>query len=193
MVPFCTNAQVLERVDWRWVANQLLDSTTVASASSTPPTYAQLIATNNTAGARLQQLITDASEKLMAAAAVGARYTEDDVRTYGGNLVLSIVSGLSIGPILQRRVRAVSDESSLNLMYSEALDYVEQLRRGERIFFAVPHVPEAGLPGHPTMEPRPPQPPSLTEQSGRYFGCPAAGPGYPGGNPYYPNYPPYTG
>lgn len=193
MTPFLTNTQFLDRVDWRWVAKNILDSATVSSSSATPPTYSELIDTGSTAGARLEQLITDASEKLMAAAAVGARYTEDDVRTHGGNLVLSIVSGLSVGPILQRRVRATSDESSLNLMYTEALDYIEQLRRGERIFFAVPNVPEAGLPGHPTMNPLPPEPPTLAQQAGRYFGCPAAGPGYPGGNPYNPNYPPYTG
>jgi hypothetical protein len=136
---------------------------------------------------RLQSLILDASEKLMAAAAVGARYTETEVRTYGGNLLLSIVSSLAIGPILNRRNRALSDEAALSKAYDEAVAFVESLRRGERIFFAVPNVPEAGLSESASMAPASGMPPLISQQAGAYFGPGAnEGASYYGVNPYYP-------
>lgn len=185
MNPLITLTQFLDRHDWRWVAKNILDGAT-SSTSDTPPTKAQLINTSTEAGARLYQLSIDASEELMAAAAVGARYSESDVRTYGGNLVISIVAGLMIGPILERRDRATEDITKLSASYKRAVERVEQLRRGERIFFNVPNVPEAGLPAHPSMTPVYPEPPTVTGQSYRYFGttaCPPSG----GPNPYYPN------
>jgi len=114
----------------------------------------------------------------MSAAAVGARYTVNDLVVYGGNLVKSITAGLALGPILERRGRAVEDFAKLSASYNRAADRVEQLRRGERIFFAVPDVPEAGLPESASMAPRPPNPPNLAAQAGRFFGCPGASDGY---------------
>jgi len=169
--PFATNAQFLDRHDGRWVAKNMLDD-------GTAPTVAQLADTGSAAGARLEALITDASEKLMAAASVGARYTVDDLVTYGGNLVISITCDLAIGPILKRRGRAVENYEKYSAAYTEACDYIEQLRRGERIFFAVPNVPEAGLPASADMAPNLLNPPNIASQAGRYFGCPAASDGY---------------
>lgn len=171
MNPFATNSQFLDRHDGRWVAKNVLDD-------GTAPTVAQLADTSTAAGARLEQLITDASEKLMAAASVGARYSVDDLVTYGGNLVVSITCDLAVGPILKRRGRAVDNYEKYSAAYAEACEYVEQLRRGDRIFFAVPGVPEAGLPASADMAPDPNLPPNLAAQARRYFGCPAASDGY---------------
>ena len=176
MDSFITAAQLFDRLDWRWIAKNILDGPS-ASTSIAPPSLADLLDTNTVAGARLYQLMKDASEKLMGAAAIGARYTVDELTQYGGNLLVSTVAGLSIGPILSRRTRAVSDEKVLNAMYTEAVEYVEQLRRGERIFFQVPDVPEAGLPESADMAPGPLAPPNFSAQASRYFGCPAANDG----------------
>ena len=184
MDPFITNAQFLDRHDWRWVARNILDGPTV-STSSTPPTLGQLVDDTTSAGARLKTLITDASEELMAAAAVGARYSETDLRPRplenppypgGGNLLFSIVAGLTVGPLLERRDRAVTDVSALAAAYDRAKARVEELRRGERIFWSIPQVPEAGLPGTANMTPGPPLgPPTLSQAAGRYFGFPSGG------------------
>lgn len=179
MDSFINATQLFDRVDWRYVAKNILDGTS-ASTSTAPPSLADLLNVSTVAGARLYQLMKDASEKLMGAAAIGARYTVDELIQYGGNLLVSTVAGLTVGPILSRRARAVSDEKALNAMYTEAVEYVEQLRRGERIFFQVPDVPQAGLPESANMAPGPLSPPNLTAQASRFFGCPAANDGVQG-------------
>lgn len=194
MVPFVSVSQFLQRVDSRWVGMNLLDDGTRATA-------VQMTNVNTTAGATLYALLQDASEELMAAAAVGARYTEDEIRTYGGNLVLSIVSGLALGPVLERRVRAVTDTQRLSAMYDRAASRVEELRKGERIFWAVPNVPEAGVTEVADNTPvLGLECPNLVQESGRYFGATGACNGGTGcgedgeggcGNPYYPNPGPY--
>jgi hypothetical protein len=177
MSPFLTNAEFLARHDGRWIGKNLLDD-------GTAPTIAQMSDPSTVSGIRLETLITDASEELMSAAAVGARYTEDDLRTYGGNLVKSITAGLAIGPILERRGRAVEDWDKMSAAYNRAAKRVEELRRGERIFFAVPDVPEAGLPESASMSPRAGiDPPAISTQASRYFGNPASYPGQVNGVP----------
>lgn len=197
MDPFITNAEFLDRYDWRWVAKNILDGPT-ASTSSNPPTLTDLLDPDTTAGGRLEQLITDASEELMAAAAVGARYSEADIRRRplddppyagGGNLLVSIVAGLTLGPILERRGRALTDFEALSKSYDRAAARVEELRRGERIFWSIPLVPEAGLPAVADMQPCPPLgPPMPTAMAGRYFGFPAGT-----NHPPFAGGPPWTG
>jgi hypothetical protein len=143
---FLTNAEFLVRYDARWVGKQLLDT----GAVSVPSDIADPAGAG---GAVVAEFIAEASELVMAAAAVGARYTEDDLTTHGGKLLKRLVADLAMGLILKRRVRASKDEDSFSLPYREALDYLEQLRRGERIFYQVPDVPEAGLPGTADMLP----------------------------------------
>ena len=163
-ITFITNAQFLVRYDARWVGKNMLDDGTAASA-------ADLADEGSVPGARLEQLIQEASELVMAAGAVGARYSVSDLVTYGGQLLVRIVSDLTVGLILKRRARALTDENQLSGPYAEAMGYLEQLRRGERIFWAVPDVPEAGLPGTGTMLPTPGfQPPLWTQYATRVFG-----------------------
>ena len=146
MIPFVTNSEFLLRFDWRWISKNVLDNNSAA-------TLIQLQTPTDPGGDVLAEFLSEASEDLMGAAAVAARYSEADIRTYGGSLCTRIVSDLTMGKILKRRGRALSDESALSMPYNEALGYLEQLRRGERIFFAVPLVPEAGLPGTAGMIP----------------------------------------
>lgn len=186
---FVTNAQFLSRFDWRWVAKNVSDTGAVAVpppvTAATLATYAELTGATGI-GATLNQLITDAEELVMGAACVAARYSQADLLTYGGNLLARIVCGLTIGLVVQRRGRAVADDKEYSQPYTEALDYLEQLRRGERIFFAVPNVPEAGLLSTAPLIPVPGAGvPTLAESAARFFG--ALNPGiatrfpYPGG------------
>lgn len=177
-ISFLTNEQFLVRYDWRWVAKNVLDSQ-YGSGDASVATRADLLDDSSDAGSVLAALIEEASEVLMAAAAVGARYSVSDLTTYGGSLLLRIVSDLTLGLILKRRARAAEDVAKMAPSYAEALEYLEQLRRGERIFFAVPEVPEAGLPDTASMNPVPGvNPPTVTQMSQRYFGAPA-GSAYP--------------
>jgi hypothetical protein len=164
LTPFITNDQFLRRYDYRWVAQDLLDDGTI-------PTYADLTNTSTTAGSRLQDFAFEASEIVLSAAAVAARYSEDDLRDYGGYLLLRICADLMVGLILKRRNRAVADEKEVTGPYAEALGYLELLRRGERIFSEVPDVSKAGLPETASMNPILGINPSLiTQRAYRYFG-----------------------
>lgn len=160
---FITNAQLLDRYDYRWIGQQMLDTAAAA-------TQADLLNSGSTAGGRLQAFIGEASEMLMAAAAVGDRYNAADIQTYGGQLLIRIVSDLTMGLILKRRARPVESDEALTRAYDEALGYLEQLRQGERIFYMVPNVPEAGLPAQQTLAALPGfGPPLITDQC-RIFG-----------------------
>lgn len=171
MAAFITNADFFVRYDWRWVAKQVLDGTS-ASASAAPPGLAELQATGTPAGSVVYTLIQEASDLVLAAATIGGRYSPADVTTYGGTLLQRITADLTMGLILKRRATATADLEKLFKPYAEALEYLELLRRGERIFYAVPGVtPEAGIPGTATMIPQPGiNCPLITTQASRYFG-----------------------
>jgi hypothetical protein len=155
MKPFITQAEFLSRYDWRWVAKQVLDTNTSATESE--------LKSDTGGGAILKLFLSEASEMVMGAAAVGDRYNAqanpnlpplaNDLAIYGGALLARIVSDLTMGLILKRRARGAKDQEGLTAAYEEALEYLEQMRRGERIFFAVPNVPQAGLPTTETMSP----------------------------------------
>lgn len=159
-ISFITTADLLIRYDWRWIGNNILDT-----IPSTAATEAQVLASP-----KVEALIQTASEMVMAAAAVGARYTPEEVQQYGGALLAQIVSDLVAGLILKRRMRASDDEKPFTAAYEEALAYLEQLRRGERIFYAVPDVPQAGLPTTTTMAAQPGFGPLLATNNVRVFG-----------------------
>lgn len=157
----------------------------------TAATVANLLdlTTPNPAAVRLQILLGDASEILMSAASVSARYSVNDLLQYGGNLLINITCGLTFGIILKRRGRAVTTSKMISDAYTEALGYLEQLRRGDRIFALVPCVPQAGLPGTANMTPCPGVPfsgPDITQVSSRYFGQGILPGGGCGINPYLP-------
>jgi len=154
----------------------------------TTPTLTDMLDPINAAYIRLQNLIGDASEMLASAATVSARYSINDLLTYGGNLLVNITAGLSMGPILKRRTRPVTANKMISDGYNDAMTYIEQLRRGDRIFAMVPDVPEAGLMSTTTMiSCIPCGGADITQVSQRYFGQ-GLNPGTDGrcGNPYAP-------
>lgn len=169
MPSFVTNSRFCSRYDWRWIAKNLLDGPTAAT-SDPPPTLAELQGPTG-AGAVLALLIEDASDMVMGAAAIGNRYTLADLTTYGGTLLERITSDLTMGLVMKRRARPSDDSEALAKPYAEALDYLEKLRQGERIFYAVPGVPEAGLPEVASMAPvSGVNPPLVSQCAARYFG-----------------------
>ncbi len=154
---FLTNPQFLQRYDSRRVGNMVLDNYTQASATdlANPSTAAGLI---------VQQMIEDASEMILAAATVAARYSLGDLLAYGGNQLLRLTADLTWGLILTRRALATEDFKAQAPFYQGALDQLEALRRGERIFYGVPNVPEAGLPAIASTIPIPGLEPTLLTQ-----------------------------
>lgn len=163
MPQFITAAQLTSRYDWRWIGENITD-TGVPSASQSAVEGSAVVA----------DAIEDASDLVMGAAAIGSRYSEADIAAYGGRLLTRLVADLTMGLILKRRARAVEDWEKISAPYTEALEYLEQLRRGERIFWAVPDVAEAGLPGATSVRPLPGiNPPTFVQCASRYFGASA--------------------
>jgi hypothetical protein len=171
MAAFVTNEEFFVAYDWRWVAKQVLDGVS-ASSSAAPPGLAELQSTSTPAGSVVYTLIQQASDLVLAAATIGGRYSPDDVSAYGGTLLKRITCDLTMGLVLKRRAMAMADLEKLFKPYAEALEYLELLRRGERIFYAVPGVtPEAGIPSTASMLPQPGvNCPIITTQASRYFG-----------------------
>lgn len=155
----------------------------------TSPSLTDMLSPLTVAYGRIQNLIGDSSEMLLSAASVSARYSIQDLQTYGGNLLINITCGLAMGPILKRRSRPVTNNKMISDAYTEAMSYIEQLRRGDRIFAMVPNVPEAGLMQVANMTPCIPYcGVDITQVSQRYFGQGLL-PGSCGGcgiNPYLP-------
>lgn len=156
---FCTPTQLLSRYDYRWIANQIYDNGTAA-------TQAQVLNSPIIA-----EFIQDASEMVLAAATIGERYSRGDLECYGGCLLVRITCGLVLGLILKRRARGSKDEEALTTDYNESLQYLEQLRRAERIFFNVPGVVEAGVPATaPMVNPNPGFGPPFISNNPAIFG-----------------------
>lgn len=172
-VLFITNEQFFSMNDWRWVAKQVLDDGSAATLTA-------LLDPTTIAGGIVQSFIAQASEMTMSAAAVGDRYNTqnnpllppiaNDLALYGGTLLVRIVGDLTMGLILKRRARGAKDQEALTLAYTEALGYLEQMRQGERIFFMVPGVPEAGLTATQPMTPGPGLGPPLITNNCAIFG-----------------------
>ena len=179
MFTFLTNIQFFIFFDWRWVAQNLYD---LSKGQLLPSDggYADLSSQAGlppyNAGLTLATLCGAASEELMSAAAIGARYQRSDLTQYGGNLVVKVAAALVAGSVLGRRVRATDIDKLYGAAYESAQGMLEALRRGERIFDAVPNVEAAGA--GPVAAPQfAPgiSPPLWTWEAQRYFGLPASG------------------
>ncbi len=144
-MPFLDGAGMLERYDSRRVGQLVLDTGVNASA-------ADLADSGTTAGARLLALLNEASELVVAAAAVGKRYTRADLDavaaagTGSAYLLRRLTADLAFGLLCKRRGYDAKQFAALAPAYLEALQYLEQLRRGERILDSVAGVADAGLP-----------------------------------------------
>lgn len=165
-----SNAGFFDYQDWRWVGKNMLEPAT-AGAPGIQATLAQMLDPLQDAGRRIAEFINLGEDMLFSAAMVGKRYTVQQVVQFGGALSRWIVAYLAVSPVLGRRDRAATDEKALSVNFNLAMDYTERLRSAERIFYAVPAVPEAGLPGTAPQAPVPGINPQLvTQRAWRYFG-----------------------
>lgn len=177
MAQFATGADLATHYDRRRLG-QLLDDTGAAvppaSVADHPVVTAMLVA---------------ASDEVVAACGVGARYAESDLTALaaesggGGPLLRMLVCHLAYGLLINRRGLAADDQSRLTPMWKWSQDYLTLLRKGERVFGGVPDVPEAGLPDTFSMAPAQPgnQPPSIVQTAFRVFGTgPVVNRGLPG-------------
>ena len=178
MFTFATNTQILAFFDWRWLYKNLVDLQQ-GQQYQDAAAYADISSqTGNlpyNVGATLATLAAAASEELMSAAAVAARYSVSDLQTYGGMQAVEISAALTIARVMGRRIRATPQEKLYGARADWGESQIEALRRGERIFSLVPNVPEAGVPSTTAQWVQGLSPPLLTWQAQRYFGFPAGG------------------
>jgi len=128
--------------------------------------------------------INDAIDLLKSAVRVGNRYSADDLKAdpdvgdEGKPLVKRIVCNLAFGFLVARRGYAADEIAKLAPLYVDALQLLEQLRRGDRILDSDLHA-AAGLPSSEPFRPLGSATPSLLSDSYRYFGtnptrCPSS-------------------
>jgi hypothetical protein len=165
MAQYATAAKLLELYDSRRIGQMVSDSGTVPNAAA--------LLTNQI----VASMLAAASDEVLAAAAVGNRYTAADLDTLaagtdaGARLIQSITCHIAFGLLVNRRGYAADEFSNLVPMWKWAQDYLTLLRKAERIFPGVPDVPEAGLPDTATTVPRPGiNPPRITQEAYRVFG-----------------------
>ncbi len=121
----------------------------------------------------LLTILADVSGMLESAACVGKRYGSEDLTamatsgTVSGQYLKRVCANLAIGMLRQRRGMIESDEKGGP--YIQALEALDKLRNGERIFtFA--ETEEAGLPSNVTLSPEEIERLNLFTNNFRYFG-----------------------
>jgi hypothetical protein len=176
--PYCSAAELFNRHDWRMVADLINDG------DGPRPTYA---ATLNSAV--LAAILMDASGELESACVAGERYTPTDLQAMldddragpgllvaGAGLITALVAHLAFWRLCQRRMPLSGDPTKVPGA-KQALDALEALRKGERIF-PFQESADAGLPG--TVDPSDPatNPVAVNRigiQASRFFGGGAGG------------------
>ena len=183
-LPFISPEEFLDFYDSRRVADFLYDGS--YDSLGTKPTRNEMLSYGSIANTRIRQAIAIATDRIVAAASVGKRYTRQElesiVTTPGGGvfeqsrgpdfwLLARITADLTFGEIVRRRALPASQYQELSSTFQQAEQYLEMLRQGVRIFSSVKNLPEAGLPDTATMAPLPNQDKPLMSQESRLFGC----------------------
>src|SRR5688572_11874066 len=134
---YCTIGEFLDRYDRRIIADWLSDTgvklTTDALNSST----------------RLTEILQDASGLVESACLVGEKYRPEDLAALTGNskrFLMRLVADLAIGMIRGRR--GYNEEEGVMPQHKAALEMLENIRNGERIF----GLAEVMTAGNPTSE-----------------------------------------
>ncbi len=98
--------------------------------------------------AKITAALTDASGRVDAACTVANVYLADDLSGLAGNalsLLKLITCQLAMAALLSRRQERLGDEG-LQRVTQEAEDYLDRLRKGERLFGSIEAAKSAGLP-----------------------------------------------
>jgi phage gp36-like protein len=135
---YATSADFVARFDIRDVAQWVSDTGSPVSQASitTTPFNANLLAA-----------LADASGMVESACFVSDRYTPNDLTILNGNslaLLKRIVCGLAVGMLIERRPFLDREPPKV---YEQALEWLDRLRKGERIFA----LQEAGDAGNPLV------------------------------------------
>ena len=121
--PYCTPAQAVQCYDVRSLGDFLSDTGT------------RLVPGDVLASPTLVKVLKEASGMVETAALAGNRYTAADLAalagTNAGELLSRIVADLAIGLIIRRRPHL---DKAVPPQYGEALEWLKQLRSGEKIF-----------------------------------------------------------
>lgn len=176
MAAILSPSRFLDFCDARNVADYVLDT----GAAADP---ADLTNPATTAGARVQLAIDYATGVFYSAVRVGKRYTRDQVTALialadasssnpqeDTNLIRATIADLAFARLVLRRNLPADEFKALCPGYENALEYLEQVRSGERIFDEVPLVDDAGLPHANTLPPPNVPRPCLITDNTRIFG-----------------------
>lgn len=172
MSQFITNTELTYHIDYRRIGDLLTQDNERAS-------LATITDSSSSSGAIVLLMIQTASEQIVAAATVGNRYTRDILDNLAATgtgsafLLKRLTAMLTFGLLVSRRALPPEQVAAMAPEFQAAQEYLELLRRGDRIFFDVPDVAEAGLPTTASMTPTALAggPPTWTQTAGRFFGC----------------------
>jgi hypothetical protein len=179
---YCTPAQLVQRKDWRGIADSINDT------DQPRVSYNAVVNSPIVAAALL-----DASGELESACITGNRYLPTDLQAMltnggaGAGLLVSLVASLAWWRLYSRRMPVTARPEDVASART-ALEMIEKLRLGERVFPFVESA-EAGLPDTVNPDDINTNPVLLNRigvQASRFFGWPAGnsgywGPGYGGG------------
>ncbi len=152
--PYCSNTLFTTFHDWRNVADLLSDDDTRLADEATVQ-----------GNAKLATLLLVASGEVEAACLVSGRYTPSDLNALNGStqaLLQKLTADLAFWRITQRRWPDANPSGVAGAQ--AALDLLERLRLGERIF-GLQEVADAGLPGASDFEHD-----RVSVEAGRFFG-----------------------
>ena len=147
---YATGEDMLQSRDWRQVADLLQDPTTRTGASTSPASRVAALALFTTEDAVGYRALRWASGQIEAAVTCGARYSPEDMleltesqtasQAQGGgsgytvarDLIVGLCCDLAFWWLVKRRKPGVKPDQVAGVQ--EALDLLERLRLGERVF-----------------------------------------------------------
>lgn len=136
-MPYATSSQFLERYDRRRVGELCRDNNTSATTGEIVSPDAVVLA-----------MLNDASGMIDSAVRAGRRYSTSDLAALPTNsnyLLVRLCCDLAYGLLVARRGYNATDQFAMSPLYTAALQTLEQLRNGERVF-VTDGAMDAGLP-----------------------------------------------
>jgi phage gp36-like protein len=122
-MPYATPAELLVRYDARRVGDLVSDT----GDRDTNPVASPVLAA----------CLDDASGHIDSACRVGGRYSTTELDTMVGNgssLLIRLTCDIAYGLLVARRGYSATDQQAMAPNYKPALDMLELIRKGERVF-----------------------------------------------------------